>query len=67
MQFHPVEPVLITAGEDGTAKLWHLNGAAVSSRNSSSSTSPDSKVATSPPHSAILSDLEPAYTFRGHK
>ncbi|PIO72489.1 WD domain, G-beta repeat protein [Teladorsagia circumcincta] len=27
MQFHPVEPVLITAGEDGTAKLWNLDGA----------------------------------------
>ncbi|CAJ0602856.1 unnamed protein product [Cylicocyclus nassatus] len=26
MQFHPVEPVLITAGEDGTAKLWNLDG-----------------------------------------
>ncbi|ETN79845.1 Striatin family protein [Necator americanus] len=25
MQFHPVEPVLITAGEDGTAKLWNLD------------------------------------------
>ena len=24
MQFHPVEPVLITASEDGTAKLWNL-------------------------------------------
>jgi WD40 repeat protein len=26
MQFHPVEPVLITASEDGTAKLWNLGG-----------------------------------------
>uniref|UniRef100_A0A158PC52 WD_REPEATS_REGION domain-containing protein n=1 Tax=Angiostrongylus cantonensis TaxID=6313 RepID=A0A158PC52_ANGCA len=26
MQFHPVQPVLITAGEDGTAKLWNLDG-----------------------------------------
>ncbi|KJH47052.1 Striatin family protein [Dictyocaulus viviparus] len=25
MQFHPVQPVLITAGEDGTAKLWNLD------------------------------------------
>lgn len=25
MQFHPVEPYLITASEDGTAKLWDLN------------------------------------------
>lgn len=25
MQFHPVEPFLITASEDGTAKLWDLN------------------------------------------
>lgn len=25
MQFHPVEPLLITASEDGTAKLWNLN------------------------------------------
>lgn len=24
MQFHPVEPVLVTASEDGTAKLWNL-------------------------------------------
>lgn len=24
MQFHPVEPVLITSSEDGTAKLWNL-------------------------------------------
>ncbi|PAV63745.1 hypothetical protein WR25_07995 [Diploscapter pachys] len=27
MQFHPVEPVLITASEDGTAKLWNLEPA----------------------------------------
>lgn len=26
MQFHPVEPVLITASEDGLAKLWNLGG-----------------------------------------
>uniref|UniRef100_A0A0N4Z8X4 WD_REPEATS_REGION domain-containing protein n=1 Tax=Parastrongyloides trichosuri TaxID=131310 RepID=A0A0N4Z8X4_PARTI len=24
MQFHPVEPLLITASEDGTAKLWNI-------------------------------------------
>ena len=27
LQFHPVEPVLVTAGEDGTAKLWNLSEA----------------------------------------
>ena len=25
MQFHPVEPVLFTASEDGTAKMWNLD------------------------------------------
>lgn len=28
MQFHPVEPLLLTASEDGTAKLWNLNAKA---------------------------------------
>jgi striatin 1/3/4 len=27
MQFHPVEPLLCTAGEDGTMKLWNLSRA----------------------------------------
>jgi WD40 repeat protein len=29
MQFHQTDPVLITAGEDGTAKLWDLAGSSL--------------------------------------
>lgn len=33
IQFHPVEPVLITASEDGTAKLWNLNDSKLTDAN----------------------------------
>ena len=33
IQFHPVEPVLITASEDGTAKLWNLNDSKLTESN----------------------------------
>ncbi len=54
MQFHPVEPVLVTVGEDGTAKLWNL------AAKSSDTKSPQSS-------SSIVTELEPIYTFRGHR
>lgn len=49
MQFHPVEPLLCTAGEDGTVKMWNLARA-----------TPDDARST-------ISDLDPVYTFRGHR
>ncbi|TKR70876.1 hypothetical protein L596_022843 [Steinernema carpocapsae] len=51
MQFHPVEPVLITASEDGTAKLWNLAAKPhVDGKNQGS---------------VAVTELEPI-TFRGH-
>lgn len=50
MQFHPVEPVLFTASEDGTVKLWNLDQKKDEKHNSSGGT-----------------EIEPVYTFRGHK
>uniref|UniRef100_A0A1I7XP08 WD_REPEATS_REGION domain-containing protein n=1 Tax=Heterorhabditis bacteriophora TaxID=37862 RepID=A0A1I7XP08_HETBA len=60
MQFHPVEPVLITASEDGTAKLWNLEH------------SKDKQVAPYFKYYLYLAantgstEFEPVYTFRGH-
>ncbi|OZC04869.1 hypothetical protein X798_08171 [Onchocerca flexuosa] len=58
MQFHPVEPVLITASEDSTAKLWNLG---------SSGMKMDLKENQISAHSqSTITELEPTYTFRGH-
>ncbi|KAK2707634.1 striatin-3-like isoform X2 [Artemia franciscana] len=46
--FHPVEPMLITASEDFTLKLWNLQK-------------------TIPAKKSTYLDVEPIYTFRGHK
>lgn len=70
MQFHPVEPVLITASEDGTAKLWNLNSSSVggSSKSGSGSGSDGSGKASQFPQPATgIIDIEPLYTFRGHR
>uniref|UniRef100_A0AC34R471 Striatin n=1 Tax=Panagrolaimus sp. JU765 TaxID=591449 RepID=A0AC34R471_9BILA len=56
LQFHPVEPVLITAGEDGTAKLWNLSDAKTNDFAKSQANSPSG-----------ITDIEPVYTFRGHE
>uniref|UniRef100_A0A0N5AW51 WD_REPEATS_REGION domain-containing protein n=1 Tax=Syphacia muris TaxID=451379 RepID=A0A0N5AW51_9BILA len=56
MQFHPVEPVLITASEDGTAKLWNLGTARADAVRGSQV----------PTLSTPVTELEPTYTFRGH-
>ncbi|MFH4975926.1 hypothetical protein AB6A40_002635 [Gnathostoma spinigerum] len=53
MQFHPVEPVLITASEDGTAKLWNLGG-------------PSARSESNKGGSLSVTESEPTYTFRGH-
>lgn len=58
MQFHPVEPVLVTASEDGTAKLWNLGAGHAKSDAA--------KGAQVPSPSAAVIELEPTYTFRGH-
>jgi striatin 1/3/4 len=55
MQFHPFEPVLITASEDATCKMWNLGEKNVAEHVKSS------QGATG------IADLEPRYTFRGHK
>ncbi|KAF8381805.1 cash-1 [Pristionchus pacificus] len=57
MQFHPVEPVLFTAGEDGTTKLWNLDAKPLNAKDAEKATA---KNASNP------SELEPIYTFRGH-
>ncbi|GMR58325.1 hypothetical protein PMAYCL1PPCAC_28520 [Pristionchus mayeri] len=56
MQFHPVEPVLFTAGEDGTTKLWNLEAKPLNAKDAEKA----AKNASNP------SELEPIYTFRGH-
>ncbi|EJW75250.1 hypothetical protein WUBG_13837 [Wuchereria bancrofti] len=58
MQFHPVEPVLITASEDSTAKLWNLGSSYMKMdlKGNQVSTHPQS----------AITELEPTYTFRGH-
>ncbi|KAK6011404.1 WD domain, G-beta repeat protein, partial [Ostertagia ostertagi] len=67
MQFHPVEPVLITAGEDGTAKLWNLDGA----KEKSGSTSEIEPVYTFRGHlgPVLCMDLSPTgdHLFTGGK
>ncbi|MBN3278080.1 STRN3 protein, partial [Polyodon spathula] len=52
--FHPVEPVLVTASEDHTLKLWNLQ-----------KTVPAKKQVSYYSKSASL-DVEPVYTFRAH-
>ncbi|CAD5230165.1 unnamed protein product [Bursaphelenchus okinawaensis] len=54
MKFHPFEPVLVTASEDGTAKMWNLADKDTKGQQS---------------HTTVMGvvDLEPRYTFRGHK
>ncbi|KAE9554524.1 hypothetical protein FO519_002280 [Halicephalobus sp. NKZ332] len=56
LQFHPVEPVLVTAGEDGTAKLWNLSEAKNNEVAKTQANSPSG-----------ITDIEPVYTFRGHE
>jgi striatin 1/3/4 len=58
MHFHPVEPLLITAGEDGTAKMWNLNAKVPTE---------GAKNAQVVPSAVGIVDVEPIYTFRGHK
>uniref|UniRef100_A0A7E4W249 Striatin domain-containing protein n=1 Tax=Panagrellus redivivus TaxID=6233 RepID=A0A7E4W249_PANRE len=57
IQFHPVEPVLITASEDGTAKLWNL------AENKANEPQKGAQITGA----AGIMDVEPVYTFRGHK
>ncbi|CAD5234068.1 unnamed protein product [Bursaphelenchus xylophilus] len=54
MKFHPFEPILVTASEDGTAKMWNLG---------------DKDTKGQQPQTTLMGvvDLEPRYTFRGHK
>ncbi|VDL71137.1 unnamed protein product [Nippostrongylus brasiliensis] len=70
MQFHPVEPVLITAGEDGTAKLWNLDsGKEKSGKSSQIENSVNLNVPFNVTRLSALgstSEIEPVYTFRGH-
>ncbi|CAI2354423.1 unnamed protein product [Caenorhabditis sp. 36 PRJEB53466] len=51
MQFHPVEPVLFTASEDGVVKLWNIDQKKEDGKHGSSGSG----------------EIEPVYTFRGHK
>ncbi|KRX77630.1 Striatin-3 [Trichinella sp. T6] len=57
--FHPVDPVIVSASEDGTVKLWNLQKALVSC-GPMYSTAGNSKSSSS-------QDLEPVFTFRGHE
>ncbi|GMS79592.1 hypothetical protein PENTCL1PPCAC_1767 [Pristionchus entomophagus] len=56
MQFHPVDPVLFTAGEDGTTKLWNLEAKPLNAKDAEKAAK----------NSSNPSELEPIYTFRGH-
>ncbi|KAI6191354.1 hypothetical protein M3Y97_00219300 [Aphelenchoides bicaudatus] len=56
MQFHPFEPVLITASEDSTCKMWTLDEKGF-----------DNVLKNRSFDSHGIMDLEPKYTFRGHK
>lgn len=60
MQFHPVEPVLITASEDGTAKLWDLTLGAPTGK-------PQQQQHQGTQAGSGVVDIEPIYTFRGHR
>nr|CAD2191678.1 unnamed protein product [Meloidogyne enterolobii] len=66
MQFHPIEPVLITASEDGTAKLWDLNSSSVGSKTGGGGGNYDDGSGKGFPSTGIA-DIEPLYTFRGHR
>ncbi|KRZ74385.1 Striatin, partial [Trichinella papuae] len=55
--FHPVDPVIVSASEDGTVKLWNLQKALVSSGT----------IHTTVNSKSSSQDLEPVYTFRGHE
>jgi striatin 1/3/4 len=46
--FHPTDPLIVTASEDCTLKLWNLQKPPQTKKSS-------------------IYDLEPLYTFRGHK
>ncbi|KAL3115423.1 hypothetical protein niasHT_020096 [Heterodera trifolii] len=65
MQFHPVEPMLITASEDGTAKLWDLNHSSVGGAKNDGGAGAAAKNAQSAATGIV--DIEPLYTFRGHR
>ncbi|RCN49872.1 Striatin family protein [Ancylostoma caninum] len=68
IEFHPVEPVLITAGEDGTAKLWNLDGG--KEKSGGCCTNYDfpfeQNFVNELVFAAGTSEIEPVYTFRGH-
>lgn len=51
LKFHSREPLIVTGSDDETVKLWNLNKPPLASNKN--------KVPTQ--------DLEPIYTFRGHK
>ncbi|KAK7836033.1 hypothetical protein U0070_004124 [Myodes glareolus] len=55
LAFHPVEPVLVTASEDHTLKLWNLQ-----------KTVPAKKQYICSINQSASLDVEPIYTFRGH-
>uniref|UniRef100_A0A183BYV3 WD_REPEATS_REGION domain-containing protein n=1 Tax=Globodera pallida TaxID=36090 RepID=A0A183BYV3_GLOPA len=66
MQFHPVEPVLITASEDGTAKLWDLSHSSVVGGTGAKNEGGGGAAKTAQSATGIV-DIEPLYTFRGHR
>ncbi|ERE72334.1 striatin-3 [Cricetulus griseus] len=55
LAFHPVEPVLVTASEDHTLKLWNLQ-----------KTVPAKKQYVCIVSQSASLDVEPIYTFRAH-
>jgi len=56
LRFHHQEPILVTASEDETLKLWNLNKSQTQTSKGKNQTS----------SAATTFDLEPVYTFRGH-
>ena len=61
-----LKPVLITASEDGTAKLWDLNSSSVGSKTGGGGGNYDDGSGKGFPSTGIA-DIEPLYTFRGHR
>ena len=56
---------MITASEDGTAKLWDLNNSSIAGLKTGGGSYDDNGKVQFP--STGIADIEPLYTFRGHR
>lgn len=65
MKFVEIEPLIVTASEDQTIKVWHLTRQPQSSGKSRQPNIPVPISTMGMPECGIL-DLEPIHTYRGH-